>query len=219
MTEPKRQRIDWEAVKRDFRVDKYTDTELAALHKVSRETISRKRTEDEKVGKKGWEKDLREAINRATDTALVNAIVTEHHTKVTDVILVTAEMNTQVILKHRSDIKRTSDLAMAMLDELALTTSHQGELQELFEKITPDSEDGALEAAQRAFRGLMQVHNRVGSVHKLADTLTKLQTLERRAHNIGDTLPSPPDPTLLEQTDEGIFIVKTAFEKRLAKTA
>jgi hypothetical protein len=88
---PKRAKIDWDAVKRDYRADKHTDIELAAKHSVSRETISRKRKDDEKSGSP-WEKDLREAISKATDAALVRDIVTEHHTKVTDVILAAAEV-------------------------------------------------------------------------------------------------------------------------------
>lgn len=178
-TEPKR-RADWDAVERDYRTGKYTLRELEAKHGPSYAEISRR------ARKQGWTKDLREVIKQATDAAVLRESVTEAQKDVTETILVAAELNKQVILKHRGDIARTNSLAMEMLNELSLTTHKQEEIEELFEKVTGDLSGPALQAAQQQFRDFMKVHNRVGSVHKLADTLAKLQTLERKAFGIAD---------------------------------
>lgn len=177
--EPKR-RTDWDAVERDYRTGKYTLRELEAKHGPSYAEISRR------ARKQGWTKDLREVIKQATDAAVLRESVTEAQKDVTETILVAAELNKQVILKHRGDIARTNSLAMEMLQELSLTTHKQEEIEELFEKLTGELDGAALSAAQQQFRDFMKVHNRVGSVHKLADTLAKLQTLERKAFGIAD---------------------------------
>ena len=173
-------RTDWDAVERDFRTGKFTLRELEAKHGPSYAEISRRSK------KQGWTKDLREVIKQATDAALLQETVTTAQKDVTGTVLAAAEVNKQVILRHRGDIARTSTLAMDMLAELSLTTHKQGEIEELFDKITEDIEGQALATAQQTFRDFMKVHSRVGSVHKLADTLTKLQTLERRAFGIGE---------------------------------
>lgn len=177
--EPKR-RADWEAIERDYRTGKFTLRELEAKHGPSYAEISRKSK------KQGWTKDLREVIKQATDAAVLRETVTGAQKDVTETILVTAELNKQVILKHRGDISKTSSLAMDMLNELSLTTHKKEEIEELFEKVTGDLAGPALQAAQQQFKDFMRVHSRVGSVHKLADTLAKLQTLERKAFGIAD---------------------------------
>lgn len=100
-------RIDWDAVKRDYRTSRYTDPELAAKYGISRETICRRRKKDEETGSP-WPLDLTEAIKQATDAALVTSIVTEDHRKVTATVLAMAEVNKQVLLSHRD---RLTDLA------------------------------------------------------------------------------------------------------------
>lgn len=184
--EPKR-RADWDAVERDYRTGKFTLRELEAKHGPSYAEISRR------AKKQGWTKDLREVIKQATDAALLREAVTEAQKDVTQTVLVTAELNKQVILKHRGDIEQTNALAMAMLEELKLATHKPQEIQELFEKVTGDLSGPALTAAQAQFKDFMRVHSRVGSVHKLADTLAKLQTLERKAFGIGEDGDGPPE--------------------------
>jgi predicted DNA-binding protein YlxM (UPF0122 family) len=181
--QPKR-RADWDAVERDYRTGKFTLRELADKYGVSHQAIGKQ------VKTKGWTQDLSTAIKQATNAKLVAELVDKEVAKggqeVAKTVLAAAELNKQVILKHRGDISKTSDLAMAMLAELSLTTHKQEEIEELFEKVTGDMAGPALLAAQQQFKDFMRVHSRVGSVHKLADTLAKLQTLERKAFGIAD---------------------------------
>lgn len=198
--QPKR-RADWEAIERDYSTGQFTDQELADKHKnvVTRQAITKRA----KV--KGWKKDLSDAVRRATNAKLIAELaekkvaeqvagkVAESCNLATDTVMAAAEVNKQVILKHRGDIEQTNTLAMAMLAELKLATHKPEEIQELFEKVTGDLAGPALAAAQAQFKDFMRVHSRVGSVHKLADTLAKLQTLERKAFGIGEDGDGPPE--------------------------
>lgn len=179
-----KRRTDWDAVERDYRTGKFTLRELAEKYGVSHQAIGKQ------VKTKGWTQDLSTAIKRATNAKLVAELVDKEVAKggqeVAKTVLAAAELNKQVILKHRGDISKTNSLAMDMLNELSLTTHKQSEIEELFEKVTGEMAGPALQAAQQQFKDFMRVHSRVGSVHKLADTLAKLQTLERRAFGIAD---------------------------------
>lgn len=202
--DPKR-RADWDAIERDYRTGKFTDQELADKYDnvVTRQAISKRAKE------KKWQKDLTDAVRRATNAKLIGDMaekkvaeqvaegVANSCQNATDTVLIAAEINKQVILKHRGDISKTNELAMDMLNELSLATLKRAEIEELFEKVTGDLAGPALQAAQNQFKDMMRVHNRVGSVHKLADTLAKLQTLERRAFSIADEV-EVENPALVE---------------------
>lgn len=64
---PKKRRMDWEAVERDYRTGRFTDQELADKYGnlVSRQAVT-------KMAKtKGWQKDLTEAVRQATKASLI----------------------------------------------------------------------------------------------------------------------------------------------------
>lgn len=185
---PKRQRVDWDAIKRDYRTDKFTDMELAARYDVSRETISRKRASDEKQGQKGWEKDLREAIKQATDAALVRDIVTEHHTKVTDVILVAAEVNSQVILGHRTGLKRLTTIQQKLLDQIEQAASNLPELADVIEMARNPDEHGK-DAINDQMRKAMGRSSLVDDLKKLAEVDERVRKGEREAFGLNTEAP------------------------------
>jgi predicted DNA-binding protein YlxM (UPF0122 family) len=199
MTRPKATRsTDWAAVERDYRTGKFTLRELAEKYDISHQAVGKQ------VKTKGWTQDLSLAIKQATNAKLVAELVDKEVAKggqeVANTVLAAAELNKQVILRHRGDISRTNSLAMDMLEELSLTTHKQAEIEDLFEKVTGDLEGPALSSAQQTFREFMKVHSRVGSVHKLADTLAKLQTLERKAFAIDDEDGDKKPPSELPPT-------------------
>jgi hypothetical protein len=116
----KRKRIDWEAVERDYRTDKFTLKELEAKHSASYSEISRK------AKREGWKKDLREAIRHATNAAVLQETAKEAQSDAKNVVLAAAELNKQVILKHRTrlatlvnDTEAARQKLTAMLDTVA----------------------------------------------------------------------------------------------------
>lgn len=184
----KRKRLDWEAIERDYRADTFTLRELADKHGTDAATISRRIKKDRAQDASRWQKDLSEVVRQATNAqlmaALVNNKVNEGQQKVNNVVQAAAAMNSQVILRHRDDLRATRDLAMDMLHELKLTTHSQQELEALLKIATEGMDAESAVAVQQSFRDMLKLHARVTSVNKLADTLSKLQTLDRKAFNL-----------------------------------
>jgi prophage DNA circulation protein len=111
-------KIDWDAVERDYRTDKFTLRELESKHSVSYAQISRY------AKKHDWKKDLSKKIKDATSEALLQESVTKAQKEVTETVSVAVEVNLNIIRKHRSLLNDlTSDVlgARARLNEMALT--------------------------------------------------------------------------------------------------
>lgn len=174
-------RTDWEAVERDYRTGKFTLRELESKHGASYAQISRK------AKALNWQKDLREVIKQATNAAVLHDSATKAQKSATEIILVAAELNKQVILGHRDDIKSTRNVAVSLLNELsnaALLAEHVELLTEVLagEGAEPADISKARQAVQRA----LSVNSRISSIKALAETFSKLQTSERIAFGISD---------------------------------
>lgn len=201
-TPPKRQRIDWEAAERDFRTGQFTKVELAAKHRTNPSTLSRKIKEDQALDLTRWQQDLTEVVRQATNARLMaelvkegqdegqvgQAAVREGQEKVKTAIQVAAESNANVIRQHQKDAGATRALVMDMLAELTLATHKAEELSRLAEVVSEGqgAEPDDIDEARRAVKDMLDIHKRVTSIQKLADTLHKLQPLERKAHGIKD---------------------------------
>ena len=195
MTGPK-STLDWEAIERDYRSGAFTNRELGTKHGCSHTLIQRKAKEH------GWQKDLTGAVRAATQAKLIEAEVSKTASAevakrvsktvanaipaTTEVVAAVAEVNSSVILRHRSDIGVLRQLAMDMAQELTLVTHSQDEVSRLHELLSGGMDDDEAAAARRSIDDLLKLHNRVGSAQKLADTLTKLQVLERKAFGLDD---------------------------------
>ena len=193
MTEKKRGkpvRTDWEAAERDYRTGKFSNVELAAKHKIDPATLSRKIKADRALDSARWQKDLTEVVRQATNARLMADLVKEKvkegQEQVNVAVQAAALQNTEVILRQRGDIKNARDLAIDMLQELRLGTHSPEELQGLLRAATEGMDPEDLPAVQQSFKDLLKLHSRVTSVQRLADTLSKLQSLERKAFSLDD---------------------------------
>ncbi len=143
-----RPKVDWDAVKRDYRTNKFTDTELASRHNITRESISRKRKAE---GLQEWPKDLGEAIKQATDAALVQSLVTQSHAHVTETVAIAAELNKNVILGHRTGLNRIASIKSKLLDQIEQAVPGYAEIGEAREGGT-EGEYSAILYARERFR-------------------------------------------------------------------
>lgn len=190
--EPKRKRIDWEAVERDYRTGQLSNVELAAKHRTNPATLCRKIKSDQSIDQDRWQKDLTEVVRQATNARLMAELVKDSvndgQEQVNSVVKAAAEVNVQVIRQHQRDAGSTRALVMHMLAELTLATHQPAEIARLSEIMTEGSGADAddVDEAKRAVKDLLDIHKRVASIQKLADTLHKLQPLERRAYGIKD---------------------------------
>lgn len=192
-----RHKVDWEAVERDFRTGHFTLRELEAKHGVSYAQISRKSKQE------AWSKDLREVIKQATDAALLRETVTNAQKDVTETVVVAAELNKNVILGHRGDLKSTRDVAVSLLDELAKSALLAEDQDLLAEVLAGEGAEPVDTSRARAtVHKALSVHQRIASVKQLADAFDKLQVAERRAFSLDEKGEAPGQGLADVATDE-----------------
>lgn len=172
-----RTRVDWDAVERDFRTGKFTLRELEAKHGVSYAQISRKSKEQ------AWEKDLREEIKIATDVSLLREAVTHAQKNVTDVVLVAAEVNTQVILGHRKGLREITAVRDLLLGQVAEAAAKLPDLAEVIEMVRNPDENG-IDKANDALKKALSRGALVDDLKKLAEVDEKVRKGEREAFSI-----------------------------------
>lgn len=178
-------RADKEAVERDYRTSPLTLREMTAKHGVSHVTIIKWAKQE------GWVRgDLSKVVREATTALLVADTVKQEVNRVKNGlsagVLKEAEAGKEVILGHRADLVALRDIAMDMAAELRATTRDKESLDALFKRAASEMSGLELVAFGQQVKDLVRLHGRVGSIHKLADTLAKLQERERRAHNLDD---------------------------------
>lgn len=218
--ELKRRRADWEAIERDYRTGKFTDQELADKHGnvITRQAIS-------KMAKvKGWQKDLSVAVRAATKAKLIaeaaQAKVAEQVARgceaTTDTVLAVAEVNKQVILAHREDIRATRALTNAMLAELGATTTGRERLHALLELVAKDADatPAQILEARQALAELTRLPNRILSVNRLVQAMGRLQQLERTAFGLDEPEQPPPVDEMADLSDEEL---ERRIEERLER--
>lgn len=200
----RRPKADWEAIERDYRTGVFSDAELADKHGnvVTRQAISKRAKE------KGWTKDLSTAVRQATRAKVIAAAVAERvagqvaekvagnvaesRQATENAVLAAAEIASEVILRHQRDVRSMRDLAFDMIGELRLATHSPNDLAELFRQAQEGMDADAAESMQQSVKDMLKLHSRVGSLHKLAETLNKLQPLERKAFALDDEVSDDP---------------------------
>lgn len=197
------QRADWQAIERDYRTGRFTQVELAAKHQVNAATLCRKIKADQAIDPTRWQQDLTDVVRQATKAALMADVIKEATENAQEGVNTTvntvkaaAELNKQVILGHRRDIHTLSGLARTLMDRLNVDAPAVDALRTIADQAADTPEQRAdLRKQLQAFLG---THTTVSSAQRLADTLLKLQNLERKAFGLGDgedpQTPATPPP-------------------------
>jgi hypothetical protein len=185
-------RVDWEAVERDYRLSRFTQREVCARHGINEASLSRRIKRDREADATRWTRDLSSQVKAAAQALIVAEKVKEQvkSGKDASAVLAAASSVKDVLVGHQRDVVAVRQLSARLLTELG--------------QVTADEADPAT------------VHLRVTSVQKLADTLTKLQAAERRAHSIPDegNVRPPEDDLTDEQIDAQIEAHMRAAERR-----
>ena len=184
----KPRRIDWGRIERDYATGHFTDKELAQKHGTARAVITRKRSADRKLNPTAWPIDRSADVKRATAALLLNDHVTQTVARGNDAeaVLAAAHVIKDVILSHRSDLKRARLVTSALMAELSEVTTHRRDLGQLIERAAATMNDAEAANLAAQARELVKLHNRISSVQKLADAMARFQTQERRAFGISD---------------------------------
>lgn len=213
----KTQPVDWEQVGMDIRFGVLTDRQIGDKH-------GRSHTSIQKYAKKhGIERDLTTRIQQKAKAKVAKAQVAKEGcqalAKLTQeqTIEFASEVQATIVIKQQGRIGRHMQLAQTLIDELESQTIDR-ELYEHLGELMVNPDKNGMDKLNELYRKVITTSQRIDSHKKAVETEKSLIAMERQAFNIGDAPPAP-ELTVLEQTDEGIFIVKTAFEKRLAKAA
>lgn len=200
---PGRVRVDWAAVQRDYRTGAFTLRELATKYGCSHVAIGKQAKNN------GWTQDLSKAIKAATKAKLVEVTpadklaakqVIVNDFAVTTTVLAAAEVNKQIILGHRADLRKARDVTVALLAELRNAAITEEEQERLIRMMAGDGADPSdLHEARKLLMRFTSLAGRITSVKSMAEALTKLQAAERKAFGLDDEGDEAKKPELVEQ--------------------
>lgn len=177
---------DWEEIERLYRADLRTNAQLARDFGIHATTITRR------AKKHAWKRDLKQRIkeraNALVQERAVKALASDDQT-----IEENAQLTANVRLSHRQDIGTARQLAMTLLDDLSsqIGADNRARLEDLF--IAALKANAIDESALEAYERVTSLSNHVRVMKDLADTMTKLVTLERQAYGLDDVDSSPVD--------------------------
>ena len=155
----KRQRIDWEAIHRDYRATKLTLRELGSKHNLTHSAIAQHAKANQWI--RG---DLAKVVQEATRAALVASALTDGVNNATQglttAVSAQVKVNTNIVLAHRTRLTKLlkdADEASAKLMQLANSVADVREASTL-----------------------------VGAIESLARTTKTLIDKEREAYGLND---------------------------------
>jgi hypothetical protein len=177
--------IDWAAIEKDYRAGLKSLRSIAAKNLVTEGAIRKRAKRD------GWERDLAERIKARADELVRKATVrtvvrTESAVSERVLVEVNAQVQTDIVLAHRTDIQRSRKLAMTLMRELEWQTD-QIELLEQFATIMADPDEKGQDRRNELYRKIISLPSRASSMKTMADALKTLIGLERQAFGL-DTL-------------------------------
>lgn len=183
--------VDWEEIERLYRADLRTNAQLAKDFGVHASTIRRR------VNKHGWKRDLKSRIkeraNAIVQERAVSSLASDQIARDDMTIEENAQLTANVRLSHRQDIGTARQLAMTLLDDLSsqIGADNRARLEDLF--IAALQAEAVDASALEAYERVTSLSNHVRVMKDLADTMTKLVTLERQAYGLDDVDSSPVD--------------------------
>lgn len=161
------QLIDIEAVGRDYRTGAFTDRELADKYKRSHTWVQKL------AAKMGWQKDLQQAVEIATQAKLAEIEVSKtQNSRVAakirkqiqaalpatqEVVAALAEINTQVVMRHRHELRIARTEVMSLWEELRVAAEEGAALA------------GRIAASGVLVTALSRLHERESVAYGLTD--------------------------------------------------
>lgn len=177
----KRPKIDWDAVERDYRTGKFTTRELGAKHGISHVAIYNK------AKSRQWTQDLSDHIRQVTNAkltqALVNQEVNQNFQSVNAVVEIAAEVNAQIVQKHRAGLQRLTSVKEMLLRQVEQAAMNLPDLAEVIELVRNPDENGQ-DKANDALKKALGRAGLVDDLKKLAEIDERVRKGEREAHNL-----------------------------------
>lgn len=171
--------VDWAAVELDYRAG------LKSLKLIGKEQGVSDAGILKRARKEGWTRDLHKKIQQKTEAKLAEAAVRSERVKASESVVVeaNAQIQTNVILAHRTDIQRFRAITNRLVEELMVQTEHTDLLTDLERAVNAE---GGMDFDDRikVFNRVISLGNRAGIMKTLSDSLRNLIVLERQAFGL-----------------------------------
>lgn len=142
----------------------------------------------DRISQEGITQDLALLIrNKTTDILAGEAVGANGRLPTTpdDIIQINATLQASIIRSHRADIDRFRKLVMRFLDELEGQTMYQDVLEDLGVMMRSENKNGE-DKLNDAYKKVISLPGRTGTLKQLGETLKILVLLERQAFGMRD---------------------------------
>lgn len=148
--------------------------------------------------KQGTPRDLSAKIRAKTEELVTRATVTELVTpeskrRDTDIVQANATVAANIILEHRTDIRRGRTLFQNLLTEIEAQVASP-ELMEQLGELLYSPDDSGRDKLNELYRKIISTPGRVDSAKKLTEMLEKLVKMEREAFGMNTAEPGADLP-------------------------
>lgn len=198
-TPQKKPATDWEAVQVAYRIGVLSLRAIAAEHNCTEGAIrKRAKTHD-------WPRDLsakvkakaEELVRKAEVRSEVRTTGLELKATEREQVEISAQIQANILIDHRTDIRRGRTLFGALLAEVETQTGDPGLFEQLGELLddTKKTADGRViqDKLNEIYRKVISTPGRVDSARKLVEMLERVVKLERQAFNM-DAQQTPESP-------------------------
>ncbi|CAI8817174.1 hypothetical protein PUP68_11985 [Pseudomonas chlororaphis] len=172
---------DWEAIERAYRAGALSIRTIAERNGIS-DTAIRK-----KAKASGWNRDLSEQVRKEVRNKLVRGEVRdeqcanpEHDA---EIIEEAAEEGATVVRSHRRDIRKATNLANLLMDDLLMTIQKRDEIEDAIVDETSEDTNSMRRGSMLAAVGLP---SNAKTLFQLSSAMKNLQVLERQAFGLDE---------------------------------
>lgn len=188
---------DWEAIERAYRAGALSIRTIAERNRIS-DTAIRKKA---KVS--GWVRDLSEQVRKEVRNKLVRGEVREDQCANpehdAEIVEEAAEEGARVVRSHRRDIRKATNLANLLMDDLLSTIQRREEIEEDIEAETAEDSNGMRRASMLA---AVALPSNSKTLFQLSSAMKNLQVLERQAYGLDEKEKTDEADELSKMMDE-----------------
>lgn len=188
---------DWEAIERAYRAGSLSIRTIAERQGVS-DTAIRK-----KAKTLGWARDLSEQVRKEVRSKLVRGEVRNDQGANceldAEIIEEAAEEGARVVRSHRRDIRKATNLANLLMDDLLSTIQRREEIEDDIEAETSEDNNGMRRASMLA---AVSLPSNSKTLFQLSSAMKNLQVLERQAYSLDEKEKTDEADELSKMMDE-----------------
>ena len=188
---------DWEAIERAYRAGSLSIRTIAERQGVS-DTAIRK-----KAKALGWARDLSDQVRKEVRSKLVRGEVRNDQGANceldAEIIEEAAEEGARVVRSHRRDIRKATNLANLLMDDLLATIQRREEIEEDIEAETAEDNNGMRRASMLA---AVSLPSNSKTLFQLSSAMKNLQVLERQAYSLDEKEKTDEADELSKMMDE-----------------